>query len=123
MPCKPPKPPAPGSRARYVLPGPNPGLREPGNIDLWTRPSVRNPQEGGFSSVFSMSFGNDDGEVVIPRVVRIGGKWVIASENRAITVYYNTGKHLGIFDNFRHANRYTDRLHLQQARIYCNRNG
>lgn len=44
------------------------------------------------------------GKVVSPR----------AALNRALA----EGRHLGKFDNHRNADRYSDRLHLQQERIY-----
>jgi hypothetical protein len=112
MPCRPKR--KPSGRSRFVLSGPNPGLRKDGNIDLYARPLVPDPQ-GGFATVLSMSFGRDVGEILVPTVVRNR----IVSDQAAMREYDRTGKHLGIFDGWRHADRYAERLHLQQARIYC----
>lgn len=111
MPCRPSK--KPSGPGRFVLPGPNPGLRVRGNIDLFTRPVVRN--RGAWSTVFSHGFGTDAGEVLVPRVV--GGR--VVTELRAEQEYRRTGKHLGIFSSVPALERYADRLHEQQARIYC----
>jgi hypothetical protein len=67
MPCRPKR--KPSGRSRFVLSGPNPGLRKDGNIDLYARPLVPDPQ-GGFATVLSMSFGRDVGEILVPTVVR-----------------------------------------------------
>lgn len=111
MPCRPTIKPA-GVR-RYVLPGPNAGLLVRGNIDLFRRPIVRNG--ANYSTVFAMSFGTDQGEILVPRVFGTS----VHSEPDAIRHFYRTGQHLGIFNNARNANRYALRLHRQQAQIYC----
>ncbi len=111
MPCRPKH--KPSGRARYVLPGPNPGLVKDGNLDLYSRPLVKNGRN--YSTVDSMSFSTDAGEVLCPTVV--GNK--ILSERAAERHCLATKEQLGIFDSIRHANKYAERLHLQQARLYC----
>lgn len=85
------------------------GLLEPGNIDLHGRPEITNPN-GGISTVYSMSFGDDKGrEVLVPRAA--AGK--ILSEKEAKDRYYRTGEHLGIFDSPEHATAYAEKLHKE----------
>lgn len=112
MPCRPSV--KPSGSARFVIQGPHLGLRVRGNIDLWTRPIVRHG--AGWATVLSISIGTDAGEVLIPRV--IAGQGVV-SEDRAVRHYRRTGRHLGIFDTSRHADLYGERLHRQQAHLYC----
>jgi hypothetical protein len=77
-----------------------------GNIDLRSRPEVRNPH-GGISTVLSMSIGTNRGEVLIPRVV--AGR--ILSPQAAIAAYRRSGQNLGVFRSAEDANIYADRLH------------
>ncbi len=87
------------------------GLRTPGNIDLSTRPIVRNP-DGSVSTIRSMSFGTDQGEVLVPTVVN--GR--VVSNQEAIDHYRRTGEHLGIFDTPESATAAAERLHQEEAR-------
>ena len=90
---------------------PQQGLLEPGNIDLYNRPQIHNPQ-GGISTVYSTSFGDDKGrEILVPRAA--DGK--ILSEKAAEQRYYKTGEHLGIFDSPEHATAYAQQLHNDYA--------
>lgn len=95
------------------------GLLKPGNIDLFSRPIVRN-DDGSISTVRSMSFGADEGEVLVPLVSDDGR---IMTEDEAIDQYMRTGRHLGIFADPRSATSYAKQLHDQQERYYRNQLG
>jgi hypothetical protein len=92
-----------------------PGQLVPGNVNLNTRPIVRN-QDGTISTVRSISFEDDDGrEVLIPTVSDDGR---VLSNRDAIAQYYASGRHLGIFTTPDAATAYALRLHQQQADQY-----
>jgi hypothetical protein len=89
------------------------GLVTQGNIDLTNRPKVAN--NGGYSTVYSMSFGTDQGEVLVPRVSDDGR---IMSPEEAKQQYFRTGKSLGIFATPEAATAYAKSLHQDQAKMY-----
>lgn len=91
-----------------------PGLRSLGNINLFNRPTVKNP-DGSISTVRSMSIGTDQGEVLIPMVSDDGR---MMTEDEAIAQYRNTGRNLGIFDTPDNATAYAESLHNDQAARY-----
>jgi hypothetical protein len=86
-----------------------PEMVVPGNLDLSNRPQTFNKKEGGTSSVYSMSIGEEDAAgneltVLIPRV-RKDGK--IMSEKEAIEYYRKTKEHMGKFRSVEAADRYS----------------
>lgn len=84
-----------------------------GNINLYNRPIVNNP-DGTTSTVRSMSFSDGKNEILIPTVVN--GK--IVSNDEAIDNYYKTGEYLGKFNTVDEANAYAENLHKQQEKLY-----
>lgn len=93
------------------------GLLERGNIDIHSRPVVKN-SDGSISTVRSMSTNIDGREVLIPTVSDDGR---IMSDDEAIDNFMRTGKHLGMFDNPDDATAYAESLHNQQADEYLPR--
>lgn len=91
-----------------------PGLIERGNIDLLSRPMVTNP-DGSVSTIRSLSFEEDGKEILIPTVSDDGR---LLSDNEAIDLYHQTGRHLGMFDSVAHADAYSQALHQQQEALY-----
>ena len=90
------------------------GLVEKGNIDLSTRPTVKN-KDGSISTVRSMSINVDGNEVLIPTVSDTGK---IMTDKEAIDTYMRTGRHLGKFNSVAAANKYAEALHRQQEKMY-----
>lgn len=99
------------------------GLISPGNLPIWNRPSVQNP-DGTHSSEYSISYGDDGGhEVLVPTVV--DGKFLTPDGTkppegspqeksmfkRAIQYGQRTGQNLGVFDNPDDADAYAGVLH------------
>jgi hypothetical protein len=91
------------------------GLLVPGNIDLHSRPVVRN-KDGSISTVRSMSVNIDGNEVLIPTVAADGSR--VLSDADAVDQYRRTGQHLGIFRSPQAATAYAQQLHKDQEREY-----
>lgn len=87
---------------------------EAGNIDLHSRPRVKNA-DGSISTVRSMSVNFDGLEVLIPTVSDDGR---ILSDDAAIKLYMQSGKHLGKFKTVEAATSYAQQLHKEQEQEY-----
>jgi hypothetical protein len=99
------------------------GLVQPGNLNIWNRPTVQNA-DGSHSSEYSVSFTDENGNnVLVPTVVN--GKFLTpdgakpapgSPEEKAMFQaawqhYKQTGEHLGSFDSSENANTYAELLH------------
>jgi len=91
----------------------NPRPAVPGNIDLASRPLVKDGD--GIATVRSMSIGTPEGDVLLPTVHPDG---FIMDDDSAIRRYELTGQHLGIFKSPADASAYANRLHLEQQDMY-----
>jgi len=103
-----------GKQGTGFDPNKQPGLTEPGNIDLLNRPRVKNA-DGSISTVRSMSVGIDGQTVLIPTVAADGSR--ILSNEEAIAQYQATGQHLGKFEDTASADQYAQALHKDQERL------
>ena len=101
-----------------LRPVPSHGRTAPGNIDLYERREIPNP-DGGISTVYSMSFTDEDPnsprfgkEILVPRA----DEGRILTEDEAIDKYYRTGRHMGAFDTPQEANAAAEAIHNDYAR-------
>src|SRR5258708_8421612 len=94
-----------------------PGMVRPGNIDINHRPNINNP-DGSHSSVFSMSFGTDEGEVLVPGVGN-GKDYPLRklTTKEALDQYHKTGNNLGTFKTPKDADAYGSKLHDDLAKM------
>jgi hypothetical protein len=94
-----------------------------GDIDLSTRPRVRNA-DGSISTVRSIGISEDGQEIVIPTVSDDGR---ILSNEDAIDAYHKTRKYLGKFASRKAADAFAQRLHESEAAklapVYLDDNG
>lgn len=90
------------------------GQIQRGNIDLATRPVVRNA-DGSISTERSFSIEVDGKEYLIPQVSPDGR---VLSHERAIDEFKRTGKHLGVFQSAEDADRYARQLSAAQGRRF-----
>ncbi|MEI6282425.1 MAG: hypothetical protein WCP82_06885 [Alphaproteobacteria bacterium] len=86
------------------------GQKEPGNLDPFNRPTLKNA-DGTTSTTSSISVGTDRGEVLIPTVV--DGKRL--TNEQAIEHFKKTGQHFGIFATPEDADAFAVDLHNRQA--------
>ncbi len=93
------------------------GMVEAGNIGFHDRP-VRNNPDGSISTVRTMSFNTDRGEVLVPTIDDDGR---LMSDRQAVDRYRRTGRHFGIFPNPDQATEYAESLHRAQERQYRRR--
>lgn len=113
--ASPPAIPAPqGTPPTPATTGQPDGLIEPGNIDLNNRPVV--PNGSDYSTVLSMSFGEDGVEILVPMV---SGDGRLMTNDEAIEEYHRTRKHLGKFAGPAEATAYAEKLHKEQEAQYA----
>ena len=113
------------------------GLVQPGNLDLFNRQILNNP-DGSYSTTSSMSFNDGQNEVIIPTVGGVAagqpivpmivqgspnGDVVRYNDLGAFYRYDNTGQHLGMFNDWRQADDYGQRVHEIQERRIADNNG
>lgn len=88
------------------------GMTDEPNIDLTKRRRVKN-EDGSESTLGSMSFGDEEGEHLIPTVREDG--WYM-SPDEAVKHFRKTGKHLGRFKTPEDATAYAKKLSDYQKR-------
>ena len=88
-----------------------------GNIDLYNRPKYIQP-DGSISTVNSVSFGEDELEILIPTIAYKNGVPAQLTYEEAIDLYYESGQYLGKFKTITECNVYAEKLHEQQEWLY-----
>ena len=90
-----------------------------GNVDLYNRPVVYN-DDGSYSSLYSVSFEDDDGkEVLVPSiVVDKNGNPKKLTEEEAWDHYKQTGEYLGKFNTPDEADAYAEKIHTASDNSY-----
>jgi hypothetical protein len=91
-----------------------PGMVERGNIDLYGRPVVQNP-DGSISTLRSFSAGFDDKHYLLPLV---GDKGEDLTHEQAIELFRRSGQHLGAFSTPESATEYAKRISAESGRWY-----
>ncbi len=92
-----------------------------GNINLNDRPIVINP-DGSISTIYSMSFEDEDGNIVLVPGVRRGLDRVMTPDE-AWDWYKKTGEYLGKFKTQQEADIYAEQLHKEQEKLYSEKTG
>lgn len=103
----------PEAKVVTSLPGDNPGMVAPGNIDLDSRKVVKS-NDGSIGTEKVTTFKVDGRYLVLPSMVN--GKTV--GEKEAVEHFMETGEHLGAFSTKDAADAYAVRLHERQAKQY-----
>lgn len=99
-----------GAILSMMRPVPSHGQIAPGNIDLYNRAQIPNP-DGGTSTVYSASFNIDGDEVLLP----LADDGRILTPEEAIEKYRRTGRSLGRFIDPASADAYAEQLHNDYA--------
>jgi GNAT superfamily N-acetyltransferase len=89
-----------------------PGQTQPGNVDLFGQPKVKNP-DGSTSTVDSIGVNIDGQELLLPTVTPDGRHFRTAQE--AIDEYKRTRRHLGVFATQAAADAAGQQLHEDYA--------
>lgn len=89
---------------------------ERGNIQFWGRPQVPTKgtpyeKEGKYGTVHSFSREEDGLEVLVPQIY--DGKW--HTEDEAWQHYKDTGQHMGKFKDYKDADKFGEKYHLDAA--------
>ena len=102
-------------------------LLKPGNIDLDSRPVLRN-SNGSYSTVDSVTWEVDGEYINVPTVIYVEGEtidgeyissdWVHVDADTALDHYFETGEHLGIYKDAESADKAAKQLHYDQAKQY-----
>jgi hypothetical protein len=95
---------------------PTRGLIKAGNIDMRTRPKVRNA-DGSISTIRTFTVQNPQGQTVLYPAVTDDGR--ILSRPEALRYWASRGQNLGVFDSEANANAYDSMMHDQLTQQYA----